>query len=267
MGFCRLSAGRTTIILDATAPPPGPLAQASTLAFELTSGRRPLIVSAGPGAAFGPDWHRASRATLSHSTLCLDGHSSARLPPGSDLFSATPARVICEQTPLSQGLRVETAHDGWVRSHGLTHARTLELSRDGRSLVGEDMLLALTETDRAAFDRATGGRGLGFTLRFHLHPQVTVIPEGQALALVLRSGEVWLFDHDGSARHDIEPSVCFDTTRLRPQPAQQVVLSATAMSYSYRIRWTLAKAGNTPQGLRDLAGDQADDDQTEDQDR
>jgi uncharacterized heparinase superfamily protein len=263
MGFARLSAGRTTIILDAAPPPAGPHAQASTLAFELTSGRRPLIVSSGPGDAFGPDWHRAARATLSQSTLCLDGHSSSRLPLGADSFSDMPRRVICEQTPLTRGLRVETAHDGWTRSHGLTHARTLELSRDGRTLAGEDLLTTLGDADRATFDRATGGRGAGFSLRFHLHPDVAPIPEAGALALVLRSGEVWLFQHDGTARLSLEPSVHLDPARLRPRPSQQVVLSATAMSYSTSVRWTLAKAGDTPQGLRDLARDE---DETEDQD-
>jgi hypothetical protein len=85
---------------------------------------------------------------------------------------------------------------------------------------------------------------------------VTVIPEGQTLALALRSGEVWLFRHDGVATLALEPSVYLDSTRLRPRPSQQVVLSARAMSYATRIRWTLAKADDTPQGLRDLATDE-----------
>jgi uncharacterized heparinase superfamily protein len=255
MGYARLSAGRTTVLLDAVAPPPGPLAQASTLAFELTSGRRPLITGAGPGAGFGPDWHRAARATPSHSTLCLDGHASSRLAPGSDRLTDTPRRVLCEQTPLSHGLRIEAAHDGWTRSHGLTHARQFDLSQDGRVLEAEDLLTTLTEADRATFDRASGSAGFGLTIRFHLHPDVTAIPEGQTLALALRSGEVWLFRHDGVATLALEPSVYLDSTRLQPRPAQQVVLSARAMSYATRIRWTLAKADDTPQGLRDLATD------------
>lgn len=255
MGYARLSAGRTTLILDAAPPPPGPLAQASTLAFELTSGRRPLITTCGPGDAFGPDWRRASRATPSHSTLCLDNHSSSRLAPDADRLTETPRQVLCEQTPLSHGLRIEAAHDGWTRSHGLTHARKLDLSQDGRMLSGEDLLATLTDADRAAFDRASGGAGLGLTLRFHLHPDVTAIPEGPTLALALRSGEVWLFHHEGPATLRLEPSVHLDSTRLQPRPAQQVVLSARAMSYATRIRWTLAKAEDTPHGLRDLATD------------
>ena len=82
MGYARVSAGRTSVIIDASRPPTGKAsvnAHASTLAFELTSGRRPLIVNCGSGGSFGADWRRAGRATPSHSTLCLDGLSSARL--------------------------------------------------------------------------------------------------------------------------------------------------------------------------------------------
>jgi uncharacterized heparinase superfamily protein len=82
MGYLRLSAGRTTVILDAALPPSGEAslnAHASTLAFELTSGRRPVVVSCGPGQDFGPRWRRASRATASHSTLSLEAASSARV--------------------------------------------------------------------------------------------------------------------------------------------------------------------------------------------
>jgi uncharacterized heparinase superfamily protein len=264
MGYARLSAGRTTVIVDAAVPPPGVMAHASTLAMEVTSGRRPLVVSSGPGAAFGAEWRRAGRATPSHSTLCLDGHSSSRIAAGTERLADMPGRVICEQTPLAEGLRIETAHDGWVRSHGLTHARTLDLSQDGRVLSGEDMLTTLTDADRGVFDRVTRGAGVGFTIRFHLHPDVTVLPEGEVLALALRSGEVWLFRHDAGARFAIEPSVHLDSTRLQPRPAQQVVLTGRAMSYATRVRWTLAKAEDTPRGLRDLATDESSD-ETEDQ--
>ena len=63
--------------MDAAAPPAGDGAyggHASTLAIEVTSGRRPMIVSCGSGAEFGADWHKAGRATPSHSVLGLDGY-------------------------------------------------------------------------------------------------------------------------------------------------------------------------------------------------
>ena len=39
-----------------------------------------------------------------------------------------------------------------VSTHGLTHARTLELTFDGRGMAGEDMLLALDDADKRRFD-------------------------------------------------------------------------------------------------------------------
>ena len=43
-------------------------------------------------------------------------------------------------------------------THGLTHARTLELTLDGRGLAGEDMLLAMEDADKRRFDAALDAR-------------------------------------------------------------------------------------------------------------
>ena len=64
-----------------------------------------------------------------------------------------------------------------------------------------------------------------------------------------------MFRHDGAAEMQIEPSVYLENGRLKPRPAQQVVLSARAMSYATRVRWSLAKAQDTPVSLRDLVVD------------
>jgi len=123
MGFARLSAGRTSVIIDAAPPPSGKAshgAHASTLAFELTSGRRPLIVNCGSGASFGQDWRRAGRATPSHSTLVLAGQSSARLGTG-------------PQTRLLDKLgRLSGAAGGmpvWLMSHPATRDRIAAIRR------------------------------------------------------------------------------------------------------------------------------------------
>lgn len=279
MGFARLAAGRTTLVVDAAAPPTGAASvegHASTLAFELTSGRRPLIVNCGSGTSFGPEWRRAGRATPSQSTLGIDGYSSSRFaPPGrgvrfaQEWLTDTPSRVICEQSALSDGMRIELAHDGWVQTHGLTHARTLDLGQDGRSLAGEDMLTTLSKADKARFDEVMDqkeGKGVAFSIRFHLHPEVDAAIDlgGGAVSLALKSGEVWIFRQDGSAAMTLESSVYLENGRLRPRPAQQVVLSGRAMSYATRVRWSLAKAQDTPVSLRDLALDDSAPDDIED---
>lgn len=270
MGFARLAGGRTSVIVDAAAPPLGDASydgHASTLAFELTSGRRPLIVNCGSGRAFGAEWRRAGRATASHSTLSIDGYSSSRLGAPSrlngikhELLIDAPKNIVAEQSGLADGARLELAHDGYRRTHGLTHARTLDLTVDGRGLVGEDLLTTLTDADKARFDRAMDDetlQGVAFAVRFHLHPEVEANLDlgGAAISLTLKSGEIWVFRHDGAAEMQIEPSVYLENGRLKPRPAQQVVLSARAMSYATRVRWSLAKAQDTPVSLRDLVVD------------
>jgi len=268
MGFARLSAGRTSIIVDAEKPPVAAAAgnaHASTLAFELTSGRRPLIVNCGSGVSFGLDWRRAGRATPSHSTLSLGGYSSARLAEaeddsGREALIDGPSHVPVEISAAPDGTRLQAGHNGYVPTHGLTHARTLELTQDGRGLAGEDMLLAMEDADKRRFDKAMDAgqlKGIAFDVRFHLHPDVdaTIDLGGSAVSMALKSGEIWVFRHEGGQDLRLEPGVYLETTRLKPRGAQQIVLSGTAFSYASRIRWSLSKAQETAIGVRDLQMD------------
>ena len=266
MGYARLTGGRTSLIADAAAPPIGKGsadAHASTLAFELTSGRRPLIVNCGSGARFGKEWRRASRATPSHSTLGIDGVSSSHLArPGrlistDELLTDCPTKVQCNFLDSDEGRKLELSHNGYRPTHGLTHARILELSVDGRTLTGEDLLTTLEPGDEALFNSAlenVGPTGVKFSIRFHLHPDVDAVVDSDAavMSLTLKSGEVWVFRHDGKANLSLLPSVYLQNGQLRPRAAQQVVLSGHAMAYATRVRWSLAKAQDTPIALRDL---------------
>ena len=268
MGYARLSAGRTSVIIDASPPPSGAAsanAHASTLAFELTSGRRPLIVNCGSGASFGLDWRRAGRATPSHSALSLGGYSSARLEPpdrrsGIEALIDGPTHVPVEITPVSDGMKFQGGHDGYVLTHGLTHARTLELTHDGRAVAGEDMLLAMEDAEKRRFDRAldkTKLRGLRFEIRFHLHPEVdaTLDLGGAAVSMALKSGEIWVFRHDATTQLTLEPGAYLETTRLKPRASSQIVLTGRAINPATRVRWSLSKAQETAIGVRDLERD------------
>jgi len=268
MGFARLSAGRTSVIVDAACPPDGRAsfnAHASTLAFELTSGRRPLIVNCGSGRSFGPEWRRAGRATPSHSTLSLDGYSSARLGPpdpatGQEAMIEGPTHVPVEIAHAPDGLRFQGGHNGFVLTHGLVHARTIEITFDGRGIAGEEMLLAMEDEEKRRFDLALNAaqmKGLAFDIRFHLHPEVDALLDmgGAAVSMALKSGEIWVFRHDGGQNLRIEPSVYLETGRLKPRPSNQIVLSGQAMSYATRVRWSLSKAQETAIGVRDLNQD------------
>lgn len=271
MGFARLHAGRTSVIADVAAPPPGTRAHAATLAFELTSGRRPLIVSCGSGRRFGSAWQRAGRATPSHSTLCIDGTSSSRLGPGESFAQTAAITAMRLLTGTGAGADAGTnagtgeqgvyaAHDGWAGTHGLTHERTLTLSADGRHLDGDDRLSATTAAQASRFaaiiDR-TGLSGLRFAIRFHLHPDVdaTLDMGGHAISLALKSGEIWVFRHEGHALMSLQPSVYLERGRLHPRASTQIVLDCHTADLETRIGWTLAKAQDTPTAIRDLRHD------------
>ncbi|MCC6006765.1 MAG: heparinase II/III family protein [Rhodobacteraceae bacterium] len=270
MGFARLSAGRTSVIVDAASPPAGIAsreAHAGTLAFELTSGRRPLVVNCGPGTDFGPAWRRAARATPMHSTLAVHGYSSSRLAPQrigrraeAELLVDRPRDVRLQQSAGPEGTTLLASHDGYRSTHGLWHVRRLDLAIDGGALSGEDTLAALSAEERAIFDKAldrTSLQGIGFAIRFHLHPEVEARIDmgGTAVSLTLRSGEIWVFRHDGVAELTVEPDVYLEKGRLRPRAAQQVVLSCRVIDYGRQVTWSLARAHESGRHIRDLTRD------------
>jgi uncharacterized heparinase superfamily protein len=264
MGFARLSGGRTSVILDAAAPPGGAArakAHASTTGFELTSGRRPLIVSCGSGLPFGPEWRLAGRATQSHSALCIAGFSSSRFGRRAEegLLDDT-ARVTTLRQSQSEGGIVYVAHDGWSGTHGLKTSRELHLTPDGRRLSGIESLIAQTPEEKRQFsailDRSRL-EGVRVDVRFHLYPDVdaTLDMGDTAVSMQLRSGEIWVFRHDGRAKLLLEPSVYLEKGRINPRPTKQIVLSIHARELETRIGWTLAKAQDTPLAIRDLDRD------------
>lgn len=271
MGFARMDGGRTTVIVDAALPPTGALARrahASMLAFELTSNRRPLIVNSGSGVPFGPEWEKAARATNSHSTLSIDGTSSARFgkPSGPDEGGAPlvsgPSAVTLHRERTRDGASLLLSHDGYVPTHGLTHVRTLELDHTGRALLGEDTLATLEPSHKARFNQMLDAgkmRGISFALRFHLHPDAdaSLDMNGQAVSIALPSGEIWVFRFDGPGRLTLEPSVYLERGRLAPRACQQIVIRAAMLDETAQINWTLAKAQDTPLAIRD-AGDDSD---------
>ena len=271
MGFARLSSGRTSVIIDAEVPPQGRAAvnaHASTLAFEMTSGRRAVIVNCGSGDSFGEDWRSAGRATPSHSSLYIEGQSSARLGRKlsyggilREVLVDGPKHVPIEMTHGVDTIAFNGAHDGYVAKYGLTHVRELRLSLDGRTLSGEDLLIAIEDRHKKIFDRAfEAGKleGIYTQIKFHLHPEVDANLDlgGNAVSLALKSGEVWIFRHDGAVELSLEPSVYLERGRLQPRATKQIVLSRRVMEYGTRTRWSLAKAQDTALAVRDTLRDE-----------
>jgi len=230
-GYQRIQTGRTLVIVDAGAPPPpgcDAQAHAGPLAFEMSDGRRRLIVNCGAHPGQGA-WWPVQRTTAAHSTLTLAERNAAELLPGGGL-GRRPEHVLCRREEAEGAVLLEMSHDGYHRSLNARHARRLYLSAGGDDLRGED--------------RIEGPGGLGFALRFHLHPAVAVRPEpaGGAVLLQPSGGPAWRFQAAG-ATPEIAESVYLGDGQSA-QRSNQIVLAGTTQPVGTVVKWALKRDGS-----------------------
>ena len=241
-GYGRLERGSTIVLIDAATPPPIELAGAACagcLSFELSTGKELLLVNGGaPGPADIASTGRA-RATASHNTLCLGDRSSARLIRDPRLERQIggaairyPDHASCTVRETDGGVEVEASHDGYGRSLGLLHIRSIKLDAAGTTLEGVDRLAAARSTVRLAWDTP-------FAIHFHLHPaaEARLGPSPDTADLLLESGEVWRLTVTGAAV-SIEESRYF-ADPVGPLRAQQVVLRGRCYGAA-EVFWTIA---------------------------
>jgi uncharacterized heparinase superfamily protein len=237
-GYQRVQARTSVLVFDA-APPPPPRALkgacASTLAFEFSDGPNRLIVNCGgAGEARGalpPALVHALRTTAAHSTLALgDRNSTAIHEDGSLGKGVGEVELVRDDTA---GSRIEASHDGYVRRYGLLHERRLNLTSDGRHLVGEDRLIATGRRRRA--------EAVPFAIRFHLAPGIEATPtaDGQGALLRLR-GAVWQFRCRGG-QLAAEDSLWIDG-EARPHATLQLVVTGETPAEGMTISWELKRA-------------------------
>ena len=224
--FHRLTSGDTVIIADVGTPLSGSLGgknHASSLAFEFSSGRSAIIVNAGIDRLHRDIYEEPARTTAAHSTLCLDGRSSARIEPfhfgGSTQYRVVtaPSAVQTQPWDVEGGHGFSARHDGFVKSAGIWHERGIVLFSDGRRIDGYDRLTP-DSTIHDSEHRAD--------VRFHLHPRISVVAaDGDALELTNEAGEVWRFSAVG-ATPKIEDSIYLSGV-IGPVYNKQIVLSFT----------------------------------------
>lgn len=254
MGYARLSGGRTVVVMDAAAPPRGTdlTAHAGTLAFEFSVGRQPVVVNAGPGGRVDRRWATAARETAAHSTVEIDGQSSARIET-QDLAARTfgprlvagPTLVTVRQAQDASGMWLLATHDGYVASHGLLHERRAFVDARGTELRGEEILTVTDARARAQFDRAAAHlpqRAIPIAARFHLHPAIEAEHDDmfRQIRLTLPSGEVWAFRAAGGSV-EIGGATHFDPDAAAPVRSRQVVVRTEAVEYLGQITWSFTR--------------------------
>jgi uncharacterized heparinase superfamily protein len=231
MGFQRLSAGETTVIVDCARPLPGSkTAHAGSLAFEMSVGAHRLVVNCGPHHGRDDTWVRALRSTAAHSTLVIADTSSAQM--GSDgTFPADGTTVACERRQGDNATWLDLRDDGYAARYGMAHHRRLYLGEDGDDLRGEDIL---TPSGTAAEPRP-------FAVRFHLHPsvQASLVMHGQAVLLRLADGSGWQLRAVGGSLA-LNPSVYFDRDGERRRSEQAVIVGVCA-NEGATVKWAIRR--------------------------
>lgn len=228
LGFQRLQAGRTLVIMDTGAPAPAGYdrdAHAGTLSFEMSHGKERLIVNCGAYRGPSAEWRAMTRATAAHSTLVVADHNSAQVNENGGL-GRRPRDVTCERAEDKGSQWIEASHDGYKASFDLTHTRQLFLAAEGDDLRGED--------------RLTGPPGQNFCVRFHLHPgvQVSLIQDGAAALLRLPSGIGWRLRAQGAVI-SIADSIYLGSETLRK--SRQLVLDGHVGSGGAMVKWALRR--------------------------
>lgn len=262
MGYARLAGGRMVAIMDGAAPPMGPGAPrgaASTLAFELSAGRAPLVVNAGPGHHFAPAAALAARATAAYSTVEIDGLPSARLcRPGvaarayGHWLERGPSLVSVRQAQDHTGQWLLATHDGYVDSLGLLHERRLFVDARGAECRGEDIVYVTDGRARDRFEHATRRRRQPVLIaaRFHLHPDAGAAIDPVRQIVEIRPGgeEVWIFRAAGG-RVELRDSLYFDPARAAPVTNLQILVIAEVIEYLGQINWSFTRVAQPLQSI------------------
>jgi len=237
MGYERLQAGQSLVILDCGTHPPRPwdeTAHAGALALEMSFGTERLLVNCGAGLdgekrGAEASWRLAMRATAAHSTLIVGDTSSAEIAPDGH-FAGPPFAVSTKRSEENGSQYVRAGHDAYRAAFGLIHSREIYLAADGEDLRGEDRLERVSGAGRA---------GSGFAIRFHVHPEVQASAAAAGSVLLrLPGGARWRFQAAGAAINLAE-SVYLGTGALRR--SQQVILSGFAGPDGVSVKWAMRR--------------------------
>lgn len=228
-GFERLTADRTTIIMDVGAPPPrgyDAMAHAGMLSFEMSVGKERLVVNCGAHFGDSTAWIMPQRTTAAHSTVTVEDVNSAEILEDGG-FSHRPENVTVDRKAAEGDTWIDASHDGYRRSFGLIHSRRLYLAADGGDLRGEDTL--------------TGRGNIKFVVRFHLHPAVraSMVQEGNAILLRLHSGAGWRFRASGGVIALQESVYLGSGTDVKR--TQQIAISSATQVGTGQVKWAFSQ--------------------------
>jgi uncharacterized heparinase superfamily protein len=251
VGFQRIDAGGTVMLIDTGDAPPRPYdtqAHMAPLAIDLSTQEGSIITSCGFNAEQPQNWSRPIRAAAAHSTLVLDNRSPGRLLKSEwkrrvvgDAVQSIAGPVKATRKEQESGKWLESYHEGYLGAYGLSHRRRLFIPPEGDDVRGEDSLFSPMGFIPFRRDQVP------FAIRFHIHPEVRVsLSQDKSSALLVVGGRVgWRFRTDGG-QVVLEDSVYLAVGTM-PVKTQQLVIYGEAFcdsdgeTRSNRVRWSFRK--------------------------
>ncbi len=221
-GYARLASRDTIVVFDAGPCCPDDLpahAHADTLAFEMSSAERRIVVNCGT-YAYQDARRNLLRGTPAHSTADVDGRDSAEVY-GTFRLGRRPRRVNLQTGEKDGRTFAEGSHDGY-RHLGVSHTRRLEVAGDG-ALHGTDTFDLAARSPRDAH------------LHFHLHPDVRVEERGERGAVLLSGEERWCFGVDNGSLRVAESVYAARFYAL--VPTSQLVVDVAVDAPSVSVSW------------------------------
>ena len=232
-GFERIAQGRGLLIMDTGKPPAYPYDEAThaaPLAFEFSYARDRIFVNCGAHPT-DEKWQDALRSTGAHNTLAIDHRNACEIHKDGSM-GRKPRIVTVSREDMGGAVLLDACHDGYVPLTGITHRRRLYLAEQGGDLRGEETL-----------NCAVGlSKGHDVTVRFHLHPRVSVslVQGGTEALLRLPAGPGWRFTLSGDATLALENSVYLGEG-LRPRKTKQLVLNTLMTEDTLQLKWAMQR--------------------------
>lgn len=233
-GFERLKAGRALLLLETGegGRPENKNNHAGIGGFEFSFARERIFVNCGAHPDPTSHWGKALASTAAHTTLSLSD-KNASFPMPTKAQQEDPVTV---SSHAEEGnIWLDFDNPGYKPSLGVSHTRRLYLSSNGENLRGEDTV-SVGEISQSPLD---------FTLRFHVHPDLSISKSmgGRTLLIRAKSGIGWQFMSSLSELSLEESIYCGHIGEQRK--SQQIVLRGRLNGRdSLSVKWSLSLLGD-----------------------
>ena len=206
--------------------------QSGPLSFEFTYLDNKIISNSGYFQNNNHQLNNISRSTAAHSTLIIDNTSVSSFKKNvygkkyiTNKYKVFDKKISSER----DSWLLSGSHNGYLKSHGIIHKRTLNFFKKDLSLKGEDILIRKKNFKETLFE-----------IRFHLYPNSKItktIDNKTILVEIGKSG--WKFTCENFSL-DIEIGLFFGKKNLYSEN-QNILISGKTENKDQTIRWELKK--------------------------